>query len=168
MKVNLLQLRTKRQLKINRAQRISVPFKHAKHIGLVFTIEDRKKHDYIKQLIHQLEQAGKKVEAFAFLPPKKENYEFLFDFFTPQDTSFWGAVKSARALRFADTPFDYLLCLDEQPNAYICYLLARSRAKCRAGAYRQELQPFFELMISGVKSYTALIDQLYQYTSKLK
>ncbi len=168
MKLTFLEMRTQRQLRKNRAERTSISFKKARHVGLLFTIEDRKKHDYIKKLIHNLELEGKKIEAFAFLPPQKENYDFLFDFFTPEDISFWGAVKSERALRFADTPFDYLLCLDQKPKSHIRYLLARSRARCRAGAYSEELQPFFELMVNGVKSNVELIDQLYQYTSKLK
>ncbi len=168
MKLTFLHMRTRRQLVKNRTPRNNLPFAKARHIGLLFTIEDRRKHDYVKQLIHKLEQEGKKVEAFAFLPPKKENYEFMFDFFSHQDISFWGAVKSAQALRFAETPFDYLLCLDEKPQDHIRYILARSRARCRAGAYGHDLEPFFELMINGVKSPVVLIDQLYQYTSKLR
>lgn len=168
MKIKLLKLRTSNQLRKNKTQRCSTPFKKVERIGILFTIEDRRKHDQIKQLIHKLEQEGKKVQAFAFLPPKRENYEFLFDFFSPQEVSFWGAVKSDHALRFADTAFDYLLCLDSTPNEYIRYLLARSKARCRAGVYATGLQPYFELMVNGVRDTSALIDQLYQYTQKLK
>lgn len=168
MKLKFLKLRTQNQLRKNKTQRSSSPFKKAEHIGLLFTIEDRNKHDQIKQFIHRLEQDGKKVQAFAFLPPKKENYEFLFDFFTPQEVSLWGAVKSDHAIRFADTSFDYLICLDNRPNEYICYLLARSRARCRAGIFSEELKPYFELMVNGVKSTSALTDQLYQFIQKLK
>ncbi|MCS6973667.1 MAG: hypothetical protein NZM13_04220 [Cyclobacteriaceae bacterium] len=168
MKLNFLKLRTKNQLRKNKTQRSSIPFKKAERIGLLFTIEDRNKHDHIKQFIHKLEQEGKKVQAFAFLPPKKENYEFLFDFFTPQEVSFCGSIKSDHALRFADTAFDYLFCLDKNPNDYICYLLARSKARCRAGIYSEQLQPYFELMVNGVKSTSALIEHIHQYTQKLK
>lgn len=168
MKLKFLRLRTQNQLRKNNTQRTSISFKKAERVGLLFTIEDRTKHDHIKQFIHRLEQDGKKVQAFAFLPPKKENFEFLFDFFSPQEVSFWGAVKSDHALRFADTAFDYLLCLDNKPNDYICYLLARSKARCRAGIFREELKPYFELMVTGVKTTSALIEQLYQYTQKLK
>jgi hypothetical protein len=168
MKLKFLRLRTRNQLKKNKTPRSSISFKKAEQIGLLFTIEDRTKHDHIKQFIHKLEQDGKKVQAFAFLPPKKENHEFLFDFFSPQEVSLWGAVKSAHALRFADTAFDYLLCLDSKPNDYICYLLARSKARCRAGIFGEELKPYFELMVNGVRSTPALIEHLYQYTQKLK
>lgn len=168
MKLKLLRLRTRNQLKKNKTPRSSISFKKAERFGLLFTIEDRTKHDHIKQFIHKLEQDGKKVQAFAFLPPKKENYEFLFDFFSQQEVSFWGAVKSDHALRFADTSFDYLICLDSKPNDYIQYLLARSKARCRAGIFGEELKPYFELMVNGVKSTSALTDQLYQFIQKLK
>lgn len=164
----MLQFRTRRQLKTNTATRSSVPFKKARRIGILFTIDDRKKHEQVKQLIHRLEQEGKQVEAFAFLPPKRENHEFLFDFFTPEDVSVWGKIKSRNALRFADTPFDFLLCLDVNPGIYVQYLLARSKARCRAGIFGENLKPYFELMIHKPRTDIQLIEHLLQFTTHLK
>jgi hypothetical protein len=168
MKLSFLKIRTNSQLKINKAVRTSTPYKKAESFGILFTVEDRKKHDEIKDLIHRLEHDGKKVQVMSFLPNKKENYEFMFDFFTIKEVSFWGQITSNHALKFADTPFDYLFCLDAEPNPMILHLLARSKAKCRVGKFQETATPFFEFMIDKVDQSKGLMDGMYKYTTQLK
>lgn len=168
MKLNFLKIRTNRQLKKNKAIRGNMPYKKAQWVGIIFTVEDRLKHDQVKQFIHKLEQDGKKVQVITFLPSKKENYEFLFDFFTLKDLSFWGNITSHSAMKFAETPFDYLYYLDTQPNPLILHLLARSQAKCRVGRFWNSAEPFFELMIDSINNTPSLIDGINKYATQLK
>ena len=84
-KLNFLKMRTRSALRNNKGLRASIPYQQAQSIGIIFTVEDKQKHDDIKAFIHQLEHDGKKVKVLEFLPKKKENYEFLFDFFTIED-----------------------------------------------------------------------------------
>ncbi len=168
MKINLLKIRTKNQLKKNKTLRASIPYKKAISIGLLFSVEDRQKHDHIKELIHKLEHDGKKVQVLEYLPNKKENYEFLFDFFSAKDISLWGKIESAKTLLFSDTPFDYLFCLDTERNPMVLYLLARSKALCRVGRFEGSEKSFFEFMIDSEKNTKALIDGIYKYTTQLK
>lgn len=168
MKMNFLKLKTKSQLKRNKALRDNVPYNKAVTVGVIFSVEDKQKHDIIKDFIKRLEHDGKKVKVISFLPKNKENYEFLFDFFTEKDLTFWGNITSGNAITFSETAFDYLYYLDKEPNDIIMNLLAKSKAKCRVGKYTDTHQLYFELMIESSGETKGLADNMYRYTSLLR
>jgi hypothetical protein len=167
-KLSFLKMRTESALKKNRVPRASVGYKHAQSIGIIFSVEDRQKHDLIKDMVKHFEQDGKKVQVLEFLPKKKENYEFLFDFFTIENLSFWGKIDSEHASKFSNTPFDYLFYVDSQSNPLVLNLLAQSKAHCRVGQYHEEESPFFEMMIEAKNGLRSLVDNMYKYTKQLK
>lgn len=137
-------------------------------MGILFTIEDRAKHDGIKEFVKKLESEGKTVNVLAFLPEKKENFEFLFNYFTVKDISFWGNLLSNDALTFASTPFDFLYCLDEVLSPMVLNVLARSKAKCRIGNYHPGEENYFELMIENKTGIKGLMEGELRYTKELR
>jgi hypothetical protein len=167
-KLKFLRYRTNKALKKNKSLRASLPYKQAQYVGIIFSVEDRQKHDEIKGLIKLLEQDGKKVNVLEFLPKEKENYEFMFDFFSAKDLSFWGNIESNHAIKFAETNFDYLFYIDKESNPLILNLLARSKANCRVGKYAEGESSYFELMIEHNGTTGSLIDNMYKYTKQLK
>lgn len=167
-KMNFLRMRTASALKKNGSLRASTPYRQAASVGIVFSVEDKTKHDLIKDLIKHLEQDGKKVEVLEFLPAKKENFEFLFDFFTIEDLSFWGNITSEKAVKFSNTPFDYLFYIDSVSNPLILNLLARSKAHCRIGKWNENESSFYEMMIEDKGSTRILVDNMYKYTKQLR
>ncbi len=168
MKLKLLRYRTRSYLKKNKTPRYSEPYANAVSFGVIFTVQDRQKHDHIKNFIRQLEHDGKEVKALAYLPPNQENYEFLFDFFTYREISFWGNITAESAIAFAETPFDFLIYLDTTPNELILNLIAKSKAKCRIGKYWENARPYFEMMIECYGESGALINELHKYTTALR
>ena len=168
MKYKFLKYKTKLYLKSNKTPRVNLSYRKAISIGVIFTVEDRKKHDQIKEFIRKLEQDGKQVKALGYLAPNQENYEFLFDFFTYREISFWGSITASSALTFADTAFDFLIYIDVNPNELILNLVAKSRAKCRVGKFWTDKEAFFEMMVESNGNTKALIDALYQYTTALR
>ena len=167
-KMNFLRMRTLKALRKNGSLRASLPYKLAHNIGIMFSVEDKQKHLDIKEFIHHLEQDGKKVQVLEYLPLKKENYEFKFDFFTINDLNFWGKLNSETAIKFSETPFDYLFYIDKEPNPLALYLLATSKAKCRIGRFSENENPFFEMMIEQNGTTKGLIDTMYKYTKQLR
>lgn len=165
---NLLKLRTHSYLKRNKSLRSSVPYQQAINLGIAFTVEDKEKHDHVKEFIRKLEHDGKKITVITFLPGDKQNYEFKFDYFTEDAISFWGNNTSSNASQFCDTVFDYLFYLDTEPNPLILNLLARSKAKCRFGKYWEEGKPYFEFMIESAGNTKGLIEGMLNYTSQLR
>lgn len=166
--LSLLNIRTRRFVKKNKTQRFSVPYKKASQIGILFSVEDKSKHDAIKEFIKNQEHEGKNIKVISYLPEKKENYDFLFNFFTARDFSFWGKITSYDAIVFSEIPFDYLYCFDTRPNPYILHLLARCKAKCRIGQYWAEGEPYFEMMIQAPGNAKTLIDEQLKYTKGLR
>jgi hypothetical protein len=49
-------------LRKNKSLRTSTAFKRSNSFGIIFTVEDRQKHDEIKDLVRKLEQDGKQVK----------------------------------------------------------------------------------------------------------
>jgi hypothetical protein len=168
MTLNFLKNRTNALLRDNKTPRTNVPYKKAQHIGIIFSVEDKGKHENVKELIKKFEHDGKKVTVIQFLPEDKDNYEFRFDFFTEKDLSFLGKITSTGALKFADMPFDFLYYLDVTPNPMILYLLALSKAKCRVGKSWDEGQSYFEFMVESAANNKVMIDTMYKYTALLK
>lgn len=161
-------MRTDTALKKNKTIRASISYKQASTVGIIFTVEDKEKHEAIKDFIQQLERDGKKVQVLEFLPEKKLNHEFKFDFFSIKDISFWGDLTSTLALKFADTPFDYLFYIDKQSNPLVLHLLARSKAHCRVGKFNEAESNYFEMMIEQNGTTEGLIESMYNYTSQLR
>jgi len=167
MKLALLQYKTRGLLKSNPSLRTTLPYKQSHSIGILFTAENKQKHEEIKELIKKLELDGKKVTVISFLPKNTENFDFLFDFFSEKDVNFWGTVTSENAIRFTEMPFDFLLYLDTTPNPMLMHLIARSKAHCRAGRFWSGFEKYFELMIESKETTRSLIEGIYKYTSVL-
>jgi hypothetical protein len=168
MKLKLLKVRTDWELRKNKASRSTVPYQQALNVGVIFTVEDKQKHESVKEFIRKLEHDGKKVQVIEFLPEDRENYEFKFDFFSEKDLSFWGKITADNALRFSEAPFDFLFYIDINPNPFILYLLARGKARCRVGRSWEQGRQYFEFMIESINSNQSLIEGIYKYTSQLK
>lgn len=167
MKINFLKRKTKSYLKNNKVLRSSMPYTQALNVGIIFSVESKQKHDLVKDFIKRLEHDGKKVNVVSYLPKQKENYEFMFDFFTDNDLTFWGNITAKNAISFSQTPFDYLFYLDTEPNPLILNLIAKSKAKCRIGKYNEISEPYFEMMIEGKVEAKTLIEEIYKYTTLL-
>jgi len=149
-------------------ERSSVSYAIARQVGVLFSVEDKAKHEVVKDFIRKFEQDGKQVKVMEYLAPDKQNFEFKFDFFTENDVSIWGKITSSGALKFADTPFDYLFYLDTEPNPLLVHLLVRSKARCRVGRQWDNGLPYFEFMVQSPDSVKELADTMHRYIIQLK
>ena len=68
MTLNFLKNRTNAQLRDNKTLRTNVPYKKAQQIGIIFSVEDKGKHENVKELIKKFEHDGKQVTVIEFLP----------------------------------------------------------------------------------------------------
>jgi len=168
MKLHLINFKTKLLLKRNKISRANVPYIAARTIGIVFSVEDKQKHFAVKEFIKHLEQDGKHVQVLEFLPAKKDNYEFKFDFFSEKDFSFFGKLNSAPAIQFANAPIDFLFYLDIAPNPFVLNILAQCKAKCRVGPFWEGGTPYLDFMVGSANTTQTLFDLLYKYTSQLR
>ena len=63
---------------------------------------------WVIQLEAETSIDGKQVQVLEFLPKKKENPEFMFDYFTIEDLNFWGKLSNEQVEKFTKINFDYL------------------------------------------------------------
>ncbi|MEP6737841.1 MAG: hypothetical protein ABJA70_20115 [Chryseolinea sp.] len=151
-----------------KSQRGSVSYNDARTIGILFTVEDKVKHEAVKEFIKKFETDGKQVKVIEFLPSDKQNYEFKFDFFTENELSFWGKITSADAMKFVEQPFDFLFYLDTEPNPMLLHLLARSKAKCRVGRVWDNSDQYFEFMLNSDPNIKSLVETIRRYIIQIK
>lgn len=164
LKKIFIDFRTKSEIR-KRANKSFTGFQDATRIGILFTVEDKEKHEAVKDLIKNLEKDKKKVSTLTFLPKGKDNYDFLFDYFSEKEFDFSGKIQSEVASNFIKEPFDFLFYIDLEPSLFTKYILSASKAKCRAGFYHEELESILEFMLKNEKGTEIknIINNLYYY-----
>ena len=157
-------------VKKNLSTRDTVDFRESKYIGILYSVEDRHKHDLITNFVERLEGGNKKVEVLTFLGKDRENYDFKYDFFTIKDLSWTGKLNALNVIDFSNKKFDFLFYLDVEPSLLLESVLAMSQSKCRVGPYTEPPHSdFYELMIriENKTDIGSFIDQVFFYTNKL-
>lgn len=148
--------------------RNSTSFSAASTIGILYCSGSLERHHAIKTFVAHLESVGKKVVVLTYLGKGKDNHEFLFNYFTRKDFSGWGNIDNKHISDFIEQPFDFIYCMDFNLNLYMKYILALCKAKCRIGAYSEENNPFYELMVKPTEKSTAsLITSMQHYTRSI-
>jgi len=160
-----LSMRTGSWLRRNKAARSTTAYSRAETIGVIFCIEDEKLLTEYDSFIHKLRNDNKQVTVLAYFPKKIALYDYKYEFFTPQNISFWGNYNTDEVSNFVEQSFDYLFHLSDKPSAVVNGILAQSKAKCRIGKYAESHDPYYELMINTKqKDY---LEEMYNYTSIL-
>ena len=165
---NILPLRIRSQSREKGIKRGSTPYREAKRIGMLFTMNNLDDYEVIRNFENKLKKEGKEVKVLSYLPKNVENFHFHYDIFSHTDFTAFGQVKALNIKEFIEQRFDYLICLDKVPNLYIQYILAASKARFRIGAHLENKEALYELMIhlNGQDSVDNLIQQIYHYTNE--
>jgi len=155
--------KTKKSQKENRALRKSVGYKEANNFGIIFNNDEQSKIEAADKLISLLKMDGKNIKTIAF--ERKNSIKHLpYDTFTINNFSFWGNLIGKPINDFTNAKYDFLICLDEQPNLLIRNILANSKAKCRIGRYDEINQPTFEMLLQNSNAKDQdWVDSMYQY-----
>ena len=166
---NFIKSNTKKVLKKSTTKRSSINYKDAKSIGIIFTVTNRIKHTEVRNFIKKLKADGKEVEVLCLLGTGKENYDFVFDYFTKKEFSIFGKITSPSLNSFIQKKFDYVFHLDTSLGLFIENALAKSQAKCRVGMYQEGKDSFYELMFKTKKDdgFQIFLGQLYGFVKSL-
>ncbi len=166
---NFIKRKTRKLLKKNNVKRTSINYEDAKCIGILFTITNRKKHTEVRNFIKKLKTDGKEVEVLCLLGTGKENYDFVFDYFTKKEFTFFGRTTSPSLNSFIQKKFDYVFHLDTSLGLFMENSLATSQAKCRVGIYQEGKDSFYELMFKTKKDeeFGASLVQMYNFVKTI-
>ncbi len=142
--------KVKQALKAQKAIKRPTPnYDEASTIGILLKTEQDAMGLAVQHFIQQLTKDGKKVTVLAYLPKPENTVTFNFQHYviTEKDIDTWGNLNSEITETFIGQPFDYLYCISKDDEIIFQYILAKSKAKCRVGAYKKENATFYELMI---------------------
>ena len=158
-----LNYKTGKAQKKNKGLRESVSYKTAERIGIIFCNDEQKKIEDADKLISLLKKDNKKVRVIA--QEGKTSFKHLpYDTFDNANFSFWGNFIGKPINDFIDTEYDFLICLDKQPNHLVRSILANSQAKCRIGKFEESNQQTFEMLLEDKSnSGQNWIDSMYGY-----
>ena len=161
----ILSMRIKYWLRKNKTTRSTTAYSNVVSVGVVFCILEETLLININSFIHKLQKDNKQVTVLAYLPNNMEQYNYPYNYFTPENISFWGRFKNSEATNFMHQSFDYLLHLDDKQSTVVRGILAQSNAKCRIGKYANTSNPYYELMINSQKK--DYLQEMYNYISIL-
>lgn len=162
-------------LKRKKAERITLNYKDARNIGIMFnlpTLKDKSKNERnlesLKNFVKKLKDDGKKVQGLTF-DNKNSPYNFKHYYFASREITYLRSLRSESVKKFINNDFDYLFCIDIKPSYVFHNILAKSKAKCRIGKYDINKINYFELMIKikDTDGIDVLIDQMNHYTQEL-
>ncbi|SMG17640.1 hypothetical protein SAMN05661096_00979 [Marivirga sericea] len=171
IKDKILSYKVRRGQKKNEFLHQAYTYNKLRKVGVIFSFDDLKKHEAVKNFIKTLKEDGIEVTALAYKAKNTQNFEFYFDFFEDKDIGFFGSIDNPYFQSFLNQKLEYLFCLDDSPNLYMQYLLVHSKSDTRIGAYQAEENQasFFELMIKPNKSGDTkiLTEEIIHYVRKI-
>lgn len=158
-----LKYKTNKAQKNNKSLRESVPYKTSSRIGIIFCNDEQSKIEDADKLISLLKKDKKKVKVIA-QEHKSAVKHLPYDTFNQDNFSFLGDFIGKPINDFINADYDFLICLDEQPNYLIRSILANSQAKCRIGKYEENNQQTFEMLLKdkGNNGHD-WVDSMYRY-----
>jgi hypothetical protein len=162
-----LNYKTKKAQKNNKGLRKSIGYKTSTKIGIIFCNDEQSKIEYADKLIGFLKKDKKTVKVIA-QEPKNEVKHLPYDTFNIENFSFWGEFIGKPINDFINTEYDFLICLDENPNHLVRSVLANSHAKCRIGKFDEANEQTFEMLVedNGNNGHK-WVDTMYHYVKIL-
>ena len=155
--------RTTKAQKANKDLRKSIAYSKSQRIGIIFNTDDHSKIDAADKLNTLLKMDGKTVKILAY---ERQNAvkHLPYDTFSAVNFGFWGGFIGKPLEDFVKVEFDFLICIDKQPNAMIKSILANSKAKCRVGRYDENNEPLFEMLVKNNETKNIeWVDSIYHY-----
>jgi GR25 family glycosyltransferase involved in LPS biosynthesis len=164
-----LKLKSRQANRNNKVIRQMVPYSEARNIGILFMAPEEG-YQAINRLVQKLKDEGKQIKALTYVEQNQSTgYDFNFDYFSKEQLTTTGNIKSDKVARFIETRFDYLFCIHTHSFLPFDYILLQSNAKYRIGMYLEEKPECFEFMIKPLQNQALAqtIDQLLHYTQAL-
>ncbi|MBX9853193.1 MAG: hypothetical protein K2X86_15725, partial [Cytophagaceae bacterium] len=153
----------------NTADRKTVSYKQAQHIGVMIWNPDQQFNSTINFFIKELNDEGKLVQVIVYNTKKNpQAYDFPHHTFDLRDFDWKGDIKNQVIDKFIKTPFDYLYSINILPFLPFKFILQKSKAKCRIGKFEKEANLDFMIELGKDQHLDILLDQLIIYSKKLR
>lgn len=153
-------------------ERNVVNYHQVNQVGILFHLSEDVDPEPLARFIRKLEQDHKKLKILTYLEHTHSHpYRFYIDYFRKEDIHWSGKLEEIPKIRqFLDTQFDYLFCIESEPQPVFNELLQKTKANCRVGLFHDGRTNLFELMVQNPdwKDIAHTLDQMLNYTKLLK
>lgn len=169
MKKQLIRLNVQRALRSNKAHRRTRPFPEVRMAGILYSAEGAATPEAVLAMRQELESSGIRTMLLEFREkPVAETESDLTERYSLQDFSIWGRLRNTDVEVFIRQEFDYLFSADRQLHPAVQYVLAASKARCRAGISSDESNAFLDVMIQSNGHHPEVLNELLNLTKKLQ
>ena len=172
----LFERRAKKYLELNPRERRFVTYDKARTVLILFESEFSEKNLYIRRMISNLQQDGKKVSAWGYIDKKEVTTAILPEFrvLHHKQTDFFQSPQLSFINELAEQEFDLLIDLTLKPLLPLQYVALYAKASCKIGTHQSDLELYdFVLNVESQKSSgeatdnsesnDILIDEIYLY-----
>lgn len=152
-------------------ERNTVNYHQVNQIGILFHLTEDVDPEPLAQFIKKLEQDHKKLKIMTYLDHTHSHpYRFYIDYFRKTDINWLGEITSPKITQFLDTQFDYLFCIETEPQPVFNIILNKTKANCRVGLFHESRTNLFELMVDNPdwQDVSHTVQQMINYTKLLK
>jgi hypothetical protein len=137
----LFKLRAQKYLSQNLREHRFVSYEKAKSVLLLFESEFNEKNPYIRKMIAQLQQDGKRVSAWGFIDKKEIMTSILPDFriLHHKQTDFFSKPSISFINELDNQEFDLLIDLTINKQLPLQYIAVYAKASCKIGIHKSDL-----------------------------
>lgn len=150
--------------------RNTVNYHQVNQIGILFHLSDDINPEPLARFIKKLEYDHKKLKILTYFEHVQSHpYNFYIDYFLKADFNLMGQLASPKVEQFIDTEFDFLFCIESEPQPVFELILSQTRANCRVGLFDDRRTNLFEMMVENPepKNIEHTLDQMLNYTKLL-
>lgn len=150
--------------------RNTLNYHQVNQIGILFHLGPTTDSEALGRFIKKLEQDHKKLKVLTYFEQYTSNpYNFYFDYFRKSDISWKGEINSPKMNQFLDTQFDFLFCIESEPQPVFDLVLSQTKANCRIGLFDEKRTNLFELMVQNPdwNDLDHTLEQMLKYTKLL-
>jgi hypothetical protein len=150
--------------------RNTVNYHQVNQIGILFHLTEEVDSEPLARFIKKLEQDHKKLKILTYFEQYTSHpYHFYIDYFQKSDINLQGEINSPKMNQFLDTQFDFLFCIESEPQPIFDIVLSQSKANCRIGLFDEKRTNLFEMMVQNPdwKNLNHTLDQMLKYTKLL-
>ncbi len=133
-------------------------FDQLKTVGIVFDASNPEDFELVKRYVVYLREHAKKVKVMGFFSAKQIpelTYSKLeYDFFSHKEVNWFGKPTTHIIDNFIAEEFDLLIDLNIHDHFSLKYITALSKAKFKAGKYKEEDESIYDMMIDADNTQT--------------
>ncbi|MFH0896332.1 MAG: hypothetical protein V2A54_18015 [Bacteroidota bacterium] len=163
----------KKELQANTRTIKSRGLNEVKQIGILFLANDRETYNLVEQYADVFRELKKNVKIVGYIPSRKVSQEYYqkldLDIFDWNNTNWYLSPNRPKLNDFQELELDLLISLVREECIPLEFVIARSKAAFKVGAFSDSKKELFDLMIHSTpeEDLKTFMKNIFQYLDML-